>query len=669
MVQIPQLLPHCPHSPRHQGTLNPTQMRQHPTIVFRRFATTVWLATCAVGQQSVQAVGGSATDFVPSEVGAYLFVPDSRQVIGDLRRALESWEYQRSEIFHILMQRPGIMPARLAFLSVAQAAGKDGWGAAEAFAGTELVAAIGPGEPDGQPGLIVVVEIDEAAAVDAMLSAVHSFAGFRLQDGSASPEESIELGGSTFFTDGKGNLHGRIENALVFATSRSLLERALTARAAGSGRLTDDQGMIAIRSELADRGPGVRAIFRADAERICAMTGDVDAFTKAGQMQDNPVGGILFAGLGQSIAKMQTLSGTVLQEASGLRVDASIEMKERMPETHRSFVVRGENAEWDARELPGYVGEFSMVRDWQALFTDRESYLDVNAAGQLVNFANTMTTLMGGLNYTEDYLPKVHGPIRFIAAHRDYSESPYRPTPQLPAMAWITSVDTASDPTLQRRLFAGTQMAVSIASLDRAQKGQPTFMMETGEYRGAKILTTFFPNPPEASMGMMSGGTMAAGDVEEDPAPDQGQVDVPVDFNFEPAAAVVDGQYVITTSPYLLRTIIDHVMDQVRKPDDVTQSTTPTDLLDVDGTGLITLARANFKELITGQMLKEDLPRARVEKEVEAAFSLGSLVRDVRIETRQELTAWRMMMRVRFDPEGKLEQPCNSSPAATGEQQ
>jgi len=584
--------------------------------------------------------GDSVADFVPDTAAAYVFLPNAGQVVADFRSTLESMSYQQSDPFRLLMQRPGVMPARLAFLSMAQVAGKDGWGAAEALAGNQLIAALGPGEDPAKPGLLIVTRLDEADAVDSMLTAVHSFAGMVQQDGTPNPAASVEIAGSLFFKDPKGNLHGRVGPTLVFCSSQSLLTAALSAHAAASHRLSDLPEWAPL---AADHTASTRALFHLDAQRFIAATAQPDAWSKAGILQNNPAGGVIVAGLGQALAHISTLSGSLSTQGRSLKLSSTVSQTADLPATHAAFLSQPAGSPaFDASRIPGFIGEYSLSRNWPALYADRESFLDLNAAGQFVNFANTMTTLMGGLNYAEDYLPRITGPVRFIAAYRSFDASPYRPTPQLPAFAWITSLEYSSDPAFARRLFAGTQMAVTVASLDRTQKGQPSYMLETGEYRGQKIMTTFFSAAPESSMGAMSpAGAMLPGPQPDQPAPaESARIDVPTDYNFEPAAALVNGQYIITTSTDLLNSIIDEILDHSPGPEAVGDALAFSDRLRVSGSGALQALRANFTEIVTSRMLKADLPKARVEKEVSAALRLGDLFDSFDMRTLQQPRSW-----------------------------
>ena len=600
------------------------------------------------------AQGDSVADFVPDTAAAYIFLPDAGQVVADVRATLESMSYQQSDLFRLLMQRPGVMPARLAFLSMAQVAGKDGWGAAQALAGRQLIAALGPGDDPAKPALLIVTRLDEADAVDSMLTAVHSFAGMIQQDGAPNPTATVEVAGSLFFKDPKGNLHGRVGPALVFCNSQTLLNAALSAHAAASHRLSDLPEWAPL---AADHPASTRALFHLDAQRFVAATAQPDAWSKAGILQNNPVGGVIVAGLGQAIAHISTFSGSLSTHGRSLKLSSLVSQTADLPQTHAAFLAQpAATPAFDASRIPGFIGEYSLSRNWPALYADRESFLDLNAAGQFVNFANTMTTLMGGLNYAEDYLPRLTGPVRFIAAYRSFDASPYRPTPQLPAFAWVTSLDYSSDPAFARRLFAGTQMAVTVASLDRTQKGQPSYMLETGEYRGQKIMTTFFSSAPESSMGAMSpGGTMLTGPQPDQPAPaDTARIDVPTDFNFEPAAALVNGQYVITTSTDLLKSIIDEILDHSPTPDAVGNALAFSDRLHVSGSGALQVLRANFTEIVTSRMLKADLPQARVEKEVSAALRLGDLLDSFEVRTLQQPRSWSVDVTLALKPDATL---------------
>lgn len=547
--------------------------------------------------------------YVPDRVVVAATLRDGDRHLQHLREFLDEAGFADSPAYRNLVANPGVLQAQIGLAGIAATAGLDPWGAAGAVLGRELWLGLAP-RAGGKPAALLVIAPREPAAFDRLLSVIHSMTGL-VVEGKPDPGRSEKVGDVVVFHVNAELHHCRVDNVLLVANDADLLRAALDANRRGAGRLCD---LAAWRKARERVPPDAAAWVFVDARRLLAEIGERRELPA---QLPNPLGGFLFGGWWHALRSAEQAVAWLELAPRELRLAASIESATALPETHRGYAWNGDaGLGWDASELPAYLSEVVVGRDWSALFAEREALLTLPAAGDLVNFSNTMTTLMGQLDFVDGLLPAVNGPARLILARQDFSGRELIPTPKLPAFALVVPLKMADPVELGRRLQSASQMALTLINADAMQKNEPAFLLDVDRYRDVRMVYAEYPRDASASMmsGPAGGEPTPPGSA---PAATQPRT-VGVRYNFAPAAAVVNGAYVVATSRKLLEAIIDRALDaREERP-----TAAGRDRWRVSLRELVAILRDNREELLIQNMLEKDHARAAAEAEIETLLGL-----------------------------------------------
>ncbi len=565
-----------------------------------------------------------AAEYVPDDVLLAITLRDGDRRLGHLRGFLDERSFSESKAFDALSNEPGMVQLRVGLQGLAATAGTDAWSGLGALLGRELVLAIAPVE-GSQPGVIAVSVARDDALVDRIADTLHSFAGLT-RDGQPDPARSEVIAGTTVFSGKPGTFHCRVGGVTLWSNHRALLARALSARESGKGRLIDAQAYGAAE-RLAPDGAAAWAFADVPAIRKLAEQRRPAQFALP-----NPLGGFLFAAWWHHLLEAESAVAWLTPHDDQLTLETRVKSRTPLDDVYRGFVFDAvTNGTTALGDVPRQLASLCVQRQWRELWSEREKLLTLPAAGDLVNFGNTMSTLMGKLDFADDFLSAVDGPTHFILARQDiHDRSAWRPVPELPAFALVTHLKDAGK--LARRLETASQMAISFLNYDAAQKNQPTFLLGMEKYKDCTIVKAEYALDDDAAE------PPPVADPTSKPAVEDGAATQPVTapqrerragvrYNFAPAAAVVADHYVVATTLDLLHDLIDRLSEargarRVGEPGDGRAADRVT--IDLNETRQILLA--NRETLVSNRMIEEDVSRVAAERFVDGfldAFSLG----------------------------------------------
>lgn len=591
---------------------------------------TVWLLT------EVVAIGHAepprAADYVPDNAAIAITLRDGDQHVSTLREALDELGVFETHAYETISTTPEFMQAQVGLAGIASAAKLDSWGAVGAALGREAVAALAPNQPPhNKPNVVLVIIPREPVVMDRLLEIGESMAGLTRR-GEPDPARSRKLGDDIAFQVAPELVFCRTRDALVIANDGEFLARAVHCGTTGKNRLSQTK---TYRDAEKNVPSGALAWAVVDRPRLStALHGDAGPPDKI----NNPLGGFLFGGWWYALRTAEKAVAWIESKPHAVHAHFEVVAGADLPATHRGFAAaRQPDATWDERSLPRFIGAIRIDRDWRALFAERESLLTLPAAGDVVNFSNTLTTILG-IDFLEELLPAVNGAIRLIAVKPDYSKLSYLPSPRLPSFALAIPLRLDAAGQLARRLNSGSQTALSLINADAMQKGEPTYLLDMDRYRDVRMVFAEFP--ADMNSGMVMKG-VAPDDGEEMTAKDQpsttkpsGPQHVGVRYNFAMAAAVVGSDYVVATSRDLLERIIDAHLDKKA-------AAMPTDAPRADsfvlmGHSIIELLRDNREELVTQRMLEQDRTRKQAEEEIDAFLELAAFGDHLEIATKAQ---------------------------------
>lgn len=538
-----------------------------------------------------------AADFLPDRVLAAAFMRNGDQQLQALRKKLAEQEFEKTPAGQALNNNAELAQGKLFLGGLAAVAGVDLWQGAGAFMGSELAVALVP-QPGGKPGLVAAAVLRDADVVKKIAKQFHTMAGLEY-DGKPDPARSTTVGDLVIYSPSEDLHYCITDEAWVLANSRDLIKAALEGAKSGQGTLSRSG---AYKQALAD--VPANAVVWASGD-VAALRGVLAGGKPMPMQVPNALAGLLFGAWWHTLANADKAVIWATAEKDTLALHARVTSRTALPETYRGFMPKVTDANaWSAEKLPGYLAEMSITRGWADLFAEREALLTTQAASDLVNFSSVLTTLMGKVDFVDDFLPNVAGPVRLIVARQDFNGKPYLPTPRLPAFALVVPLRAEEAAQLGRRLQTASQMAVSFLNYEAAQKNEPAYLIENQKHQNIDLLTTTFADAP-ADTQPAGAAKPAAGGVR---------------YNFAPAAAVVKDRYILATSADLLKNLVDAVLAG-GKP----AGKADADTMIINGRELAAILKDNRNEMVTNNMLEKNHSRAQAEGEVDTLLGLAAL--------------------------------------------
>ncbi len=580
-----------------------------------------------------------AADYVPKGVLIAAVLRDGDRHVDEFRALLDRKAFFDSDLGRRLLIHPELTPARLMLGGLATAAQSDAWSSLAAMFGQDLAIGVAL-RKGGDPRVILAVVARDPALLDRLLACVHAMTGL-VVDGEPDTDRSRVVSGVRVFAAGGDLYHCRVDDALILSNSKKLMRASLKAAKQGKGSLATSKRFRRAEQEIPKEAAAWAVV---DVARLRETLGEQDRLP---QQMDDALACFAIGGWWHAIRQTDEALLWVTTAPDSLRIEARVAVPKSLPDSHRGFAP-GETvaSTWKPADLPRFLADVHVSRAWADLFAERETLMTLPAASDLVNFATTVSNLFGGLDFTEDVLPSLGSGARFIAARQDFSESEVIPSPQLPAFALVLPLRAKKTPSFERRLYSATQMAITFLSLDQAEQGQPAYLMDTARHRGHRMVFSAYDDNADASaMNMDPSSSKPAERSEEDEASETSKRPRRADIrrNFLPAAAVVDGQYVVATSRDLLQDIIDAIADgkPAKAKGKETARHAVADGIHLDVQSLVRILAANRNELITNRMLDEDQPKGLATRDINGFLAVLSLADRVSLWSNRGQENWR----------------------------
>lgn len=536
-----------------------------------------------------------AAECLPADLLLTITIKAPDRQLESIRGFLDARASAGDAVRSAIGSNPGLVRTQVFLAGVAATAGTDAWSGPGAILGRELVLGIQPRE-GAKPALIASSVARDDDLRQRMLDTLHASAGVTM-NGAPVQGASFEVNGVAVLRVGE-LLECRIGQVLLVANDRDLLERAIAAQAAKSDRLCDDATYRAAKSRI----PGhavAWARLHMPTVRTWVEAQPADTPNRIGQ----PLNGLLFGGWSHALAQAEDAVAWLepSDSALDLHVDASIDDLDpafdgfMAPPVARAPPVRIDDA----------VAMLLVERAWADLIGERERFLSLGASSQVANFTATLTALMGGLDFAEDVLAHVSGPVQLVVRAAK-PPAGFTPSPRVPAFALIAPINLEGAPDLARRLTSGALSLGSIVSMDQAQKGSESYLVDVEEYRGHRLVSMSLPSPQAAD------GAVA-------PVVD-------VRYNFAPVAGVFEDRFVIASTRDIAVHIADAVLDGARLPVE------SQDVVSVDATRVASAFRDARAALVAQRMIKEDQTHADAARDIDAILALVDLLRGAQIE-------------------------------------
>ena len=243
-------------------------------------------------------------------------------------------------------------------------------------------------------------------------------------------------------------------------------------------------------------------------------------------------------------------------------------------------------------------------RDFDGIIAARNELFAPEAQPGFAKALSELGVLIGGLDLEEDLLPGIGPWVEIGVAPLDYANAPV-PDVALPGVVALFEVA----PEVQRNLLASFQTTLSISNAERAQNGQPPF-----------VLLLSLDGETQISAGHM-------------PPPREPNAPVDTAYNLAPAAALFEGFFVVGTHEAAVRAALADLR--------ATSSSTgeraaglATERLVIAVPPLRSLVDANHDALVMQAILEEGKSREEATTELDSLVAALGMVESLNAEVR-----------------------------------
>lgn len=548
-------------------------------------------ALLGVASASALPGSGGTLDLIPGDALATITLRDGATRAEEIRDSDAVKRLLESEPFEALRNEPNFLKAQGVVYLLAGSAGLDPWKLLAQALGREATFALLPGKGGAQPTALLVIEPQDAAIAQRLLTGVLQFVG-AASGGKASDDRTREIDGVRIHQIGPGLTVATIGERIAFCNDAERL--GSLGRSGSRPRLADAPRFVAASKAV----PGAALAWSfVDLQAIRAASPPVGD----GKL-DNPLAGVLFGALVQSALKADAGAAWLSVEPDGaLALRGRLIGGAPSEATLKAFCPPADGADWSRLELPGLMTRVYVSREWNELWDAREKFLDEQGVRGLAEFAGTLTTIMGNFDFSSELLPEMRPALQLLISRQRFDAT--APTPELPGFALLVHLKNAQK--VGPRLESAMLALLGFLNIDAGQKMQPQYQLGIDVHRNVRVVSARFPQ-------MLDAGPPG------------------IRHNFEPCFAAVQDRFVIATS----RRMLCDVIEAAEKLPTATAAAGKrcADLIDVDVPEVLKILAANRELLVTNRMLSEDLPRETVAAQMGLVFEAIKQFERLRIE-------------------------------------
>ncbi len=248
----------------------------------------------------------------------------------------------------------------------------------------------------------------------------------------------------------------------------------------------------------------------------------------------NPLASLLFGGIVE-LAVHSPYAGVTLdiKDDHFLLTAAIAGGPKSLGDKHQVFFSDPETAGTPAIPRPKQVlGGISIHRDFAEWYQRREELMKEDVLPGFDKFEAGLGNLLPNRDFGQDVLPLLGKSLTFVSAPQGYDHLDGKPGVQLPGFALIIELAKPKEAGDVIQLFF--QTLASIVNIQAGQQKRQPWVMTSETYNDVQISFGRYLQKPKGQR-------------------------LPIVFNFLPAAARVDNQYIISSSLGLCRQLIDQL--------------------------------------------------------------------------------------------------------------
>ena len=283
-------------------------------------------------------------------------------------------------------------------------------------------------------------------------------------------------------------------------------------------------------AELARRHPG-QHLARAfvDTGLISAAAGGRLGLP---EKMDNPIGSLIFGGMLEIAAHSELACLAVDLEGDEFAARVTLDADPAgLPPRYQVFFAGGSQTR-TIPQVPGLIGGVTMHRDLATWYRSRDDLLQQQVLPGFDKFETGLGNILPGKDIGEDVIPLIGKNFTFVSAVQDFDYLDGEPGVQLPGFAVIFDL-AGPDPQAGADMFQlFFQTFLSILNLQAAEQERQPWLIAAQDHGGAQITYARYFEKPKGEQ-------------------------LPVVFNFLPAAARVGDQFVVSSSLGMCKDVVD----------------------------------------------------------------------------------------------------------------
>ncbi|UCD50409.1 MAG: hypothetical protein JSW27_23155 [Phycisphaerales bacterium] len=430
------------------------------------------------------------------------------------------------------------------------------------------------------------------------------------KQGHADRIASKEYDGVTAWTFDGNEAHAIIGKRLILANRAEALKTVLDLRAQKEG------------ATLADSAAYEAAQRAAQAEAVATVFMNLEPFTNLPPVaevleksRNNPLAALFFAGIAESFRSSHWLSVGLDIEGRTLTLDALTDGKVSGETSPAAFALphkAGDGARPNL-SVPRRIAALSLYRDLHDFYAAKDELFPERTSG-LIFFENMMGIFFTGRDLTSEVLAETEPEVRLVVAEQQYDPEVGTPQVRLPAFAVILRL---RDPEQFGRVAEEAwQKAVGLINFTRGQQALPGLIIDRPAHGQTKFTMAYFSTT----------------DVED-------KTKLETRFNVRPALAMPGDYLVLSSTDGLACDLID-ALGQGGGAKQAPLAQTHS-LLEVDGTQLASVLRANRESMVRQDMVKKGKTKAEAEAGIDLLITVVECIDGAKLDigTRDGLMA------------------------------
>lgn len=449
--------------------------------------------------------------------------------------------------------------------------------------------------------VLLVIDGTDAALLERFRDFATTIAkGEAAKTGNPDRIRSSDYRGVTGWTFGAQEAHAVLGSRLIVSNRVERLKSVIDLRADGGGALADQSEY---RAAKATAGPHADALLMVDLGLLKQAPNVRQTLDKPG----HPMADLLLAGVADSLRAAQVVTLAADVEGHAVRLTAAGDGKAAAARAAAAFAPTAGGGVLPNLRVPGYIAGFSFCRDLHGFYAAKDELFPERTGG-LIFFENMMGIFFSGRDLTDEVLAELGPKIRLVVAQQEYDEANGVPATQFPAVAAVLRMQ--KDPQkFSIVMEEAWQKAIGLVNFTRGQQAEPGLIIDRPTHGDTRFTVARFAAPK----------------VEE-------RSDADVRFNFSPALAMPDGYLILSSTEGLARDLIDALKQEASETLDGIEEV--HSLVEVDGTNLAAVLRANREPLVRKNMLEEGHSREQAETAIASLVAIVGQFRQVGLELR-----------------------------------